>query len=152
MIMFFKIHVIHPLMPHSLSDSRTVVFHLSPLCGDFPLLIKKTLISLFTPVRVVGATQWRTNVLHRYVLGSQHVRSAWSMLSPGVASWHLRRLTRLANLIQFLINSFFSPHLIFYFYNLEIIQHKYKTKSLWKLTLRLLSLYYLDILVHLPNG
>ena len=37
------------------------------------------------------------------------------------------------------------PHLIFSSYKLEIIQRKYKTKFLWKLTVRLLSLYYLDI-------
>ena len=43
-----------------------------------------------------------------------------------------------------------SSHLLFY--KLEIIQHKYKTKSLWKSTLGLSSLYYLDILLHLPNG
>ena len=47
--------------------------------------------------------------------------------------------------IPILLNLSFIPYLIFSSYKLEIIQHKYKTKSLWKLTLELLSLYYLDI-------
>jgi len=37
------------------------------------------------------------------------------------------------------------PDLIFSSYKLKIIKHKYQTKSIWKLTLRLLSLFYLDI-------
>ncbi|CAJ1978785.1 unnamed protein product [Sphenostylis stenocarpa] len=40
---------------------------------------------------------------NQYVLGPQHVQSAWSMLSPGVASWHLAPLTCQPNLIHFLI-------------------------------------------------
>ena len=36
-------------------------------------------------------------------------------------------------------------HLIFSSYKLEIIQHKYKTKSLEKSTLELSNLYYLNI-------
>ena len=39
---------------------------------------------------------------------------------------------------------FFTSFYIF-LYKLKIIQHKYKTKSLWKLTLGLPSLYYLNI-------
>ena len=50
--------------------------------------------------------------------------------------------------IYYLVNVLLThllPHLIFSFYKLEIIHHKYKTKSLRKSTLGLLSLYYLDI-------
>jgi len=57
------------------------------------------------------------------------------------------------------INSYYSLVLTFYtsshlpfFYKLEIIQHKYKTKFMRKSTFGLLSLYYLDILIHLLNG
>ena len=49
------------------------------------------------------------------------------------------------NLLKNQAMPFFLQLLTFSSYKLDIIHRKYKTKSLWKLTLGLPSLYYLDI-------